>query len=69
MRELVFSDCGIWFIRFGLDMRQTTLACGNKSGTIYVWSFTENGPGEPVRLSHKRCVAVIRQVALNYDGS
>jgi len=69
LQEFRFADCAIWYVRFCLDFQQKILACGNKTGSMFVWNVDSDNPNPPRRLSHVRSTATIRQVAFNYDAS
>lgn len=38
LQEYKFVDCDIWYVRFSMDFKQRLLACGNKSGSVFVWN-------------------------------
>jgi len=61
----------IWFVRFGLDLHQTTMAIGNQDGEIYVWDLEVDEPSESqhIILSHAKCKMTIRQTAFSRDGN
>ena len=41
-QELELEDSKMWFVRFSLDARMSTLACGNRAGAVLLWD-----PHEP----------------------
>ncbi len=36
-REMELEDAHVWFVRFALDKQCRTLACGTRSGHVFVW--------------------------------
>ncbi|XP_065342070.1 polycomb protein eed-A [Cloeon dipterum] len=66
-----YKECEIWFVRFSMDQRQTTLALGNQVGRTYVWQFDqadEPGQARCHQLQHPKCTTAIRQTSLSRDG-
>lgn len=68
MREFRFAHCGIWYVRFGMDVRQKLLACGNKVGQLFVWDLESANPNPPQRLANYKSTAVVRMTSFNADG-
>ncbi|XP_071503918.1 polycomb protein eed-like [Diadema antillarum] len=66
-----YTQCDIWFMRFSMDYRQRILALGNQIGKIFVWDLEVEDPAKAkcATFTHPKCVAAIRQTALNHDGS
>ena len=72
VKEFLFSDANIWFVRFCVDMRSHTLAVGSKSGNVYLWDINQQadeGGGVPLtcKLSSMSS-STIRQTAFSPDG-
>lgn len=58
----------MWFLRFSLDFRCSTLACGNRLANVFVFDphAATSGPKAKLKIPHgKSCV---RQTAVSYDG-
>jgi len=69
--EFKYADGGVWFLRFAMDIGQTTLAVGNDKGKTSVWNLDVDYAElelKPTVLSHPLCKATIRQTALSKDG-
>ncbi|GMH38145.1 hypothetical protein BSKO_06029 [Bryopsis sp. KO-2023] len=69
LMEFAISCADIWFIRFSLDFSFRLLACGNRTGKVYLWDMGESPLKEPLRLASKECKSVVRQTAISSDGS
>ena len=37
VKEFLFADANIWFVRFSLDKASRFMAVGSKCGNVYVW--------------------------------
>lgn len=59
-QEFSFSSADIWFIRFSLDFGLRLLACGNRTGKIYVWDMHDCPRQYPAKLTHKDCRSVVQ---------
>ena len=46
LSRLEINHCDIWFIKFGVDYKQTTLALGNTVGRISLWDLTVDEPSK-----------------------
>lgn len=66
-----FTDCDIWFIKFGMDYFQRTIALGNQVGKVYVWDLDVDEPGlaKSYSFQNQKCAVPIRQTTLSRDGS
>lgn len=40
-QEYKLEEANVWFVRFCLDPLCTTLACGNRNGTLLLWDPNE----------------------------
>jgi len=72
VKEFLFADANIWFLRFCVDIPSQTVAVGSKSGNVYVWNV-----GDPVNESgsvplacklSSMSTSTIRQTAFSPDG-
>ena len=68
LQSYVFSDCSIWYMRFGLDFGCNTLAVGTVDGRVYVWDVRASPPSTAIKLSLPRCKRPVRMVAPSFDG-
>ena len=41
LQEYQLEEANVWFVRFSLDPLCTTLACGNRNGTVLLWDPNE----------------------------
>ena len=41
VQEYQLEEADVWFVRFSLDPMCTTLACGNRNGTLLLWDPNE----------------------------
>jgi len=70
IHEFELEDCNVRYIRFSMDLFNTTLAMGNTIGKSYVYDLS----ADPVSstaisiLTHPKCNAAIRQTALSRNG-
>ncbi|KAK9820413.1 hypothetical protein WJX72_010041 [[Myrmecia] bisecta] len=70
LQEFVMESAGWWWIRFGIDQRCTTLACGSTNGRIFVWD-----PHQATKEAHTVLVRgpgrhlAVRHTAISADGS
>ncbi|EDV20520.1 uncharacterized protein TRIADDRAFT_31681, partial [Trichoplax adhaerens] len=66
-----YNQCDIWYLRFCLDYQQKTLAVGNQVGKVFLWDLENENLSQhrAVVLSHPKCSAAIRQIAISRDGS
>jgi polycomb protein EED len=67
LRELSFSDCGLWFIRFSTDSTKTKIAVGNQTGKVFVWDI-DGSPPQCNVLKVPQCKITVRQTAFSPDG-
>jgi len=70
--EFKYPDGGVWFLRFAMDIGQTTLAVGNDKGKTFVWNLDVDYDElelKPTVLNHPLCKATIRQTAFSKDGT
>ena len=37
LQEMELEDAHVWFVRFAMDRQCRTLACGTRSGHVFVW--------------------------------
>ena len=37
LQEMDLEDAHVWFVRFAMDRQCRTLACGTRSGHVFVW--------------------------------
>ena len=49
-QELELEDSKMWFVRFSLDRNASTLACGNRAGTVLLWDPHEPSSRPRARL-------------------
>ncbi|KAF5834487.1 transcriptional repressor EED/ESC/FIE [Dunaliella salina] len=68
LQEFHLPDSHVWFVRFSLDMSQSLLACGNRTGKVFLW----NPSKVPANLLHElkatQSRRVIRQTAVSRDA-
>ena len=69
LHEFVYTDCDIWYIRFGMDAPALRwLAVGNKGGVVFVWGV-DDAPGTPPRrLTTPQSQRAVRCVAFATDA-
>lgn len=65
------KDAKVWWVRFSLDFRGELLACGNRSGQVFLWHPHEARKEARHVLLRKPPSAkgTVRQTAVSYDGS
>lgn len=44
MQELALEDADIWFIRFSMDAGCRLLACGSRTGRVFMWDVDTVSP-------------------------
>jgi polycomb protein EED len=67
LAECEFEDCGLWFVRFGLDYKCELVAVGGKDGVIHL--FDVDRGGLPLAsLKHVKLRRTVRQVGFSFDG-
>lgn len=55
-QEFPLPDSHVWFVRFSLDARMTTLACGNRVGVVHVYDpHATAGNGLLQKLHAQKC--------------
>ena len=67
LSECEYDDCGLWFVRFGLDFEMRRVAVGGKEGKIYLFDVEKGGEAVET-LQHPEMKSCIRQVAFSDDG-
>ena len=72
VKEFLFADANIWFLRFCVDYSSQTMAVGSKCGTIYLWDVNEpadeSGSVPLTRKLSSMSTSTIRQTAFSPDG-
>ncbi|CAM9107506.1 unnamed protein product, partial [Heterosigma akashiwo] len=67
LREFLFPDGNLWYVRFGLDADLRRMAVGNNRGQLFVWNL--DGSKQPAaKAAHPKCQATIRHAAFSPDG-
>ncbi|CAL5223285.1 g5773 [Coccomyxa viridis] len=75
LHEMDMEDAHVWFVRFAMDKRCRTLACGNRQGTVFVWDPQDMDRKPAARLRREappassRAHTTTRQTAVSADGS
>ena len=44
MQELALEDADMWFIRFSMDAGCRLLACGSRTGRVFMWDMDTVSP-------------------------
>ena len=44
MQELALEEADMWFIRFSLDASSRLLACGSRTGRVFMWDMDTVSP-------------------------
>lgn len=70
IQELALEDADIWFIRFSMDARCRVLACGSRTGRVFLWDTDAVTPHAKFRVKRPPGKDnTVRQTALSHDGS
>lgn len=73
LEEYLLDNCGIWFIRFGMDRARRFVACGNERGLVTVFQLDEI-PSRPLCVlssngKQGKDTCFVRQCAFSDDGT
>lgn len=69
LQEFEVQDCNLWFMRFSMDFHCNWIAAGNRLGRVVLFDARSAPIKQVAKLSAPETKAVVRQTAVNYDGS
>ena len=68
LQRCAVKHADIWFLRFSLDVASGTLACGNRTGNVYLWKIDSRPPALAAQLGDRNCKTAVRQTEMSPDG-
>ncbi|KAI8476637.1 MAG: WD40-repeat-containing domain protein [Monoraphidium minutum] len=76
LNSFSLPGASMWWVRFSVSLQGDLLACGNGSGTLFVWNPSAPGGGgrgggggaAGAALKAKGCTRVVRQTSVSQDG-
>lgn len=69
LREYLFSNAELWFMKFSLDAKMLRVAVGNKNGRLFLWKIDQDIERPSCSLAHPNSKSTVRQTAFNESGS
>lgn len=69
LKEYLYSNAELWFMKFSCDEAMTRVAVGNKNGRLYVWNIDHDIERPSCSLAHAHAKSTVRQTAFHGSGS